>query len=276
MATIRNLIIPNGTTYSIDIGDPFEYLEDKYPDGGAGLHNSIYRGKNLGTAPTDAQYDSIKSGKFTGIWLGDYWSNSNVIYRNAGCDQFYNIGDTGAVNTHHVMVLTDNNVLNGNGSDTHYMQNDNTIPANGYIGTKMWTDTLPNFILPVFKKVFGDHLFTHRELLCTAASDGKGTGWQWTDVIVNIPNQVMVYGTQAWIQPDYGSVGYQIGSRHQILPLFIARPDLVINRNNYWLSDITSSTNFAFVDGYGAATDDTASYTWRGVRPYALIKGSTN
>lgn len=272
MADIHNIVTPNGTTYSIDIGDPFEYLEAKYPSGGAGLHNSIFRGKNLGSAPTTEQYNNIANGTFKGIWLGDYWSNGGNNYRNAGCDQFYNIGDSN-YSTHNVMVLTDNNVLRANGNDTHYMQNDNTIPANGYIGTKMWTDTLPNSVLPVFKKVFGDHLFTHRELLCSSASDGKGTGWAWTDVIVNIPNQVMVYGTQAWIRPDYSSVGYQIGSRHQILPLFIARPDLAINRANYWLSDITSSTYFASVNSGGNAADNSASNPWLGVRPYALIKG---
>lgn len=273
MTTILTAVqIPNKTKYQLDIGDPFEYLEAKYPDGGAGLHNSIFRGKNLGSAPTTEQYNNIKNGTFKGIWLGDYWSNSSVIYRNAGCDQFYNIGDSN-YNTHHVVVLTDNNVLNANGTDAHYMQNDNTIPANGYIGTKMWTDTLPNSVLPVFQKVFGDHLFTHRELLCSSASDGKGNGWAWTDVTVNIPNQVMVYGTQAWIQPDYNSVGYQIGSRHQILPLFIARPDLVINRENYWLSDITSSETVADVNNNGNAVYDSASYPWSGVRPYALIKG---
>ena len=32
------------------------------------LHNSFYRGKNLGTAPTEAQLAT-----FAGIWVGDYW-----------------------------------------------------------------------------------------------------------------------------------------------------------------------------------------------------------
>ena len=37
------------------------------------LHNSFYRGKNLGTAPTEAQLAAIRAGTFAGIWVGDYW-----------------------------------------------------------------------------------------------------------------------------------------------------------------------------------------------------------
>lgn len=270
MATIRNIITPNGTTYSIDIGDPFEYLEAKYPDGGAGLHNSIYRGKNLGTAPTDAQYDSIKSGKFTGIWLGDYWSNGDIIYRNGGANYFGKAGDN-SVPPNHILVITDSVVLSADGQTTKYMQDADTIPGTGYIGTKMWTDTLPNSALPIFSNIFGSHILSHKEILSTSASNGAAASWNWISVKINIPNQAMVYGHTPWKQGVYGD-GYQTGSRKTLLPLFAVRPDLVHTRSGaYWLSDFASSTDFAIVASDGIANHVRASYTLGGVRPYVII-----
>ena len=271
MTTILTAVqIPNKTKYQLDIGDPFEYLEAKYPDGGAGLHNSIYRGKNLGTSPTDAQYNSIKSGKFTGIWLGDYWSNGGRIYRNAGANYFGQSGDN-STPANHILVIPDSVVLSADGSTTKYMQDTDTIPATGYIGTKMWTDTLPNSALPIFSNIFGSHILSHRELLCNGASNGVATSWVWTDVSINIPNQAMVCGHTPWKQGVYGD-GYQTGNRKTLLPLFAVRPDLVHTRSgNYWLSDFTSSTDFAGVSSYGAASHGYASTPWNGVRPYVII-----
>lgn len=272
MADIHKVITPNGTTYSIDIGDPFEYLEVKYPDGGAGLHNSIFRGKNLGSAPTTEQYNNIKNGTFKGIWLGDYWSDGSVIYRNAGANYFNQSGDN-SVPGNHILIFPDTGVLHADGKTTKYMQDSDTIPSTGYIGTKMWTDTLPNLALPIFKKIFGSHILSHREILYNAASNGVATGWSWIDVSINIPNQAMVYGHTPWKQGVYGD-GYQTGNRKTLLPLFVVRPDLVHTRSGaYWLSDFTSSTGFASVDAGGHARSTIASDPWFGVRPYALIKG---
>lgn len=39
----------------------------------AGSHNAIYRGKNLGTEPTAAQWAAIKAGTFEDLYIGDYW-----------------------------------------------------------------------------------------------------------------------------------------------------------------------------------------------------------
>ena len=271
MTTILTAVqIPNKTKYQLDIGDPFEYLEAKYPDGGAGLHNSIYRGKNLGTSPTDAQYNSIKSGKFTGIWLGDYWSNGNRIYRNGGANYFGQSGDN-SVPANHILIIPDSVVLSADGSTTKYMQDTDTIPATGYIGTKMWTDTLPNLVLPIFSNIFGSHILSHRELLCNGASNGVATSWAWTNVSINIPNQAMVYGHTPWKQGVYGD-GYQTGNRKTLLPLFAVRPDLVHTRSgHYWLSDFTSSTYFAYVNADGIANNHPASYPLDGVRPYVII-----
>lgn len=40
----------------------------------AAYHNSIYRGKSLGSTITDAQWNAIKNGTFDDMFLGDYWT----------------------------------------------------------------------------------------------------------------------------------------------------------------------------------------------------------
>ena len=43
---------------------------------GSGIHNSLYRGKNLGSGLTSDQLARVNDGTFKGLWLGDYVSKS--------------------------------------------------------------------------------------------------------------------------------------------------------------------------------------------------------
>lgn len=46
----------------------------------AWAHNSVYRGKNLGSAFTDEQSAAIRAGTFKDIYVGDSWQFTNVPY----------------------------------------------------------------------------------------------------------------------------------------------------------------------------------------------------
>jgi hypothetical protein len=77
----------------------------------------------------------------------------------------------------------------------------------------------------------------------------------------------MVYGHNAW-----GShPGYETGIDKSQLALFRLRPDLICNRANWWLRDVVSATNFAFVNGNGFANSSSASNS-DGVRPAFKIR----
>lgn len=53
----------------------------------AGFHNSIYRGKNLGTSVTSAQWAAIKAGTFDDMFIGDYWTKTiSYTYYKATTD----------------------------------------------------------------------------------------------------------------------------------------------------------------------------------------------
>lgn len=75
----------------------------------AGAHNSIYRGKNLGTSVTAEQYAAIKAGTFDDLYIGDYWVINGFNWRIAAFNYYYNTGDT-ACTTNHVTVVPDTNL----------------------------------------------------------------------------------------------------------------------------------------------------------------------
>ena len=55
-------------------------------ESGAGAHNAGYRGKDLGSAVTDAQWAAIKDGTFQDLYIGDFWTIGDVTYRIAAFD----------------------------------------------------------------------------------------------------------------------------------------------------------------------------------------------
>ena len=59
---------------------PFEVADN------AGAHNAIYRGKNLGSAVTAAQWATIQAGTFKNLFIGDYWTINDVkLYEVSVC-----------------------------------------------------------------------------------------------------------------------------------------------------------------------------------------------
>ena len=81
-------------------------------------------------------------------------------------------------------------------------------------------------------------------------------------------NEHMVYGSYAW--GGGAQNGYDTGIDKSQLALFQARPDLITNRENWWLRDVRSATVFCGVDGDGGAACWYASDSI-GVRPAFLI-----
>ena len=81
-------------------------------------------------------------------------------------------------------------------------------------------------------------------------------------------NEHMVYGSYAWGGGSQN--GYDTGIDKSQLALFQARPDLITNRENWWLRDVRSATGFCGVGNGGNAHYGNASDSL-GVRPAFLI-----
>ena len=225
----------------------------------AGAHNAIYRGKNLGTSVTTAQYNAIKAGTFDDLYIGDYWVINGVTWRIADFDYFLNCGDSSCT-THHAVIVPDTCLYN-------HVMNDSNVATGGYVGSKMYTEGLEQAKTTI-KAAFSGHVLKHRELLVNATVGGKPSGWAWFDSEVELMNEVMVYGSVAWGAHDGN--GYNVASGNGQFHLFSHDHSRAHNRNNWWLRDVVSAAHFAGVNGNGYADYLGAGYSL-GVRPAFCI-----
>ena len=227
---------------------------------GAAAHNCIYRGKNLGTSVTAEQYAAISSGKFTDLYIGDYWVINGVTYRIAAFDYYYNCGDTNFTK-HHVVIVPDTSLYKA-------QMNTSNVTTGGYTGSAMYKSNLAQAKTTI-KAAFGSaHVLTKRELLTNAVNGNTPSGWAWFDSDVELMNEVQAYGSVAWGAHDGN--GYNVASGDGQFPLFMFDRTKLHNREDYWLRDVSSATYFSFVSYYGRANTDSASYSL-GVRPAFCI-----
>lgn len=227
---------------------------------GAAAHNCIYRGKNLGTSVTAAQYAAISSGKFTDLYIGDYWVIKGVTYRIAAFDYYYNCGDTNFTK-HHVVVVPDTSLYKA-------QMNTSNVTTGGYTGSAMYKSNLAQAKTTI-KEAFGSaHVLTKRELLTNAVNGNTPSGWAWFDSDVELMNEVQVYGSVAWGAHDGN--GYNVASGDGQFPLFMFDRTKLHNREDYWLRDVSSATSFSDVYGSGYAANSGASDSL-GVRPAFCI-----
>lgn len=227
---------------------------------GAAAHNCIYRGKNLGTSVTEEQYAAISSGKFTDLYIGDYWVIKGVTYRIAAFDYYYNCGDTNFTK-HHVVIVPDTSLYKA-------QMNTSNVTTGGYTGSAMYKSNLAQ-AKSTIKAAFGSaHVLTKRELLTNAVNGNTPSGWAWFDSDVELMNEVQVYGSVAWGAHDGN--GYNVASGDGQFPLFMFDRTKLHNREDYWLRDVSSATFFSYVSYAGRATSRSASYSL-GVRPAFCI-----
>lgn len=226
---------------------------------GAGAHNSIYRGKYLGTSYTAAQQAAVAAGTFDDLYIDDYWTIGGVNYRIAAFDYFINCGDT-ACTTHHMIVVPDANLY------THVM-NDTNITTGGYYGSKMHTSGLDSAKATAAAAFGAAHILSHREYLTNAVTNGRPSGGSWYDCTVELMNEEMVHGSGIFKPVSDGTtVPSNFTVSKTILPLFMFRPDLIGNRATWWLRDVITAAIFATIGSGGNAGCDVASAA-HGVRP---------
>lgn len=227
---------------------------------GAAAHNCIYRGKNLGTSVTAAQYAAISSGKFTDLYIGDYWVINDVTYRIAAFDYYYNCGDTNFTK-HHVVIVPDKSLYKA-------QMNTSNVTTGGYTGSAMYKSNLAQAKTTIKAAFSSAHVLTKRELLTNAVNGNTPSGWAWFDSDVELMNEVQVYGSVAWGAHDGN--GYNVASGDGQFPLFMFDRTKLHNREDYWLRDVSSATYFSRVYYFGGAYSYGASVSL-GVRPAFCI-----
>ena len=262
---------------------------------GAHPHNGIYRGKDLTSYWNSGQMSTdIQAGKFDDIYIGDFITKSvtlpaitytdkagteqtqaaqtftNVKWYVAAIDPHIHCGDA-ETTAHHVLLIPASTL------QRNVKMNPTNDTTGAYTGSDMWRVHMPNWANAI-KTAFGSgHVLKHHELLANAinatAPSGAGagwvgtaSGWAWTDVEVNIPNEQMIYGGRVW-----GS-GFDGGDFPRILPLYALKCSHLDDRSWFWLRAVASASDFALASDRGHASyyGASLSYSYGGVRPYFL------
>jgi hypothetical protein len=228
---------------------------NKFPNN-AGAHNSIFRGKNLGSTP---DYTNITNGSFKDMYIGDYWTINGINWRIAAFNYYRNTGDSN-VPGNHIVIVPDTSLY------SHVMNDTNTTEG-GYTGSKMYTEGLEQ-AKTMINNAFSGHVVTIRAYLCNAVANGEASAGAWVDSTVDLMNEIMVYGSVVNGKSTYGL--YNIGTEKSQLPLFALNPQSINTRYSYWLRDVASASHFAYVYNAGSAPRGSASYSLA-VRPRFLI-----
>ena len=228
----------------------------------AGAHNSIYRGKNLGTTVTEEQWEAISSGTFTDLYIGDYWVIGGVNWRIAAFDYYLNCGDT-SFTKHHAVIVPDTCLYNA-------QMNTTNVTTGAYKGSAMYTANLTQAKSTINSAFGSSHVLSHRIYLSNATSNGRASAGEWTDSTVDLMCEHMVYGSGILSPVSDGS---KVPNNYRVekgqLPLFALEPSRICNRATWWLRDVITAASFAYV-GNGSANYTDASYSL-GVRPAFCI-----
>lgn len=229
----------------------------------AGAHNSIYRGKNLGTTVTEEQWEAISSGTFTDLYIGDYWVIGGVNWRIAAFDYYLNCGDT-SFTKHHAVIVPDTCLYSA-------QMNTTNVTTGAYKGSAMYTANLTQAKSTINSAFGSSHVLSHRIYLSNATSNGRASAGEWTDSTVDLMCEHMVYGSGIFSPVSDGS---NVPNNYRVekgqLPLFALEPSRICNRDTLWLRDVITAAYFAYIDSGGLANCNNASISY-GVRPAFCI-----
>lgn len=232
------------------------------PDG-AGAHNSLYRGKYLGTEVTAEQYAHIEDGTFHDLFIGDYWTIGGFNWRIADFDYWLHAGDTECT-THHVVIVPDECLYTA-------QMNTSNVVTGAYIGSRMYTTNLASAKTTINSAFGSTHILNHREYLKNAATNGYESAGAWYDSTVELMSEEMVYGGIQFKNRIQGTnFAYQHTVENSQLSLFRLEHSRICNRASWWLRDVAGSTSFARVSDDGNSSGNNASASY-GVRPAFAI-----
>lgn len=231
----------------------------------AATHNFIFRGKNLGSAPTAEQYANIKNGSFKDMYIGDYWDNGSQRCIIADFNYFryfyhwWNYTADQCGHTNHVVCIVTRTGTNASANYSSTWKADGDISGNYY--SSDIRALCRGQITTDMKAFFGeDHLMYHIESIPNAANTETGattgsllvldscveiTSWmhKWRHLGYNILNG---YLNTSWrgrfaLYRLMWLANYYSGGRDWTCNLASASTAWSIGFNEIWPYDVTTS-----------------------------------
>ena len=250
--------------------DMDEYLSTNF--------RGLYRGKSLGTgttfaaASTAAQKSAIADGTFKNLFVGDYWTIGGVKYRIADFDYWLNTGqdNNSLVTTHHLVIVPDTSLYSG------YMNSTNTS-VGGYHNSYMLTNSASalNKSITTIQTAFGSYLLQHKDYLEYLNDSGVISGG-WKDRTVDLLSEIALFGNRLQSRQisdtDHRYLTTLVRTQ---LQLFRVNPSLIPIKTNYWLRDISNTTEFVRVNPTGFPTGAAASSSIA-TRVMFAVRGTTS
>ncbi|MBQ7196765.1 MAG: hypothetical protein IJS40_05090 [Synergistaceae bacterium] len=282
--TSSSSILPTNVNYWCTFAPTVPAGVDCFNFNNDGVHNCMYRGKNLGSTFTAAQQNAIAAGTFEDLYIGDYWAVENLSHTYEDADgnsvtetysgmlaiadfnYWLRCGDSDFTNFH-IAVVPLRVMYN-------HCMNDTNITTGAYAGSKMRATGL-NKARAIFNAFFGSaHVPTHRIYIENAVTNGVASGGAWVNSTgPEIMDERQVYGSLIFdaASKNSASIPSRYSVDHTQFNLFRHNKKLVTYRDYYWLRNVVSAANFALVNYYGHCYYASASNAL-GVRPAALIK----
>lgn len=156
-------------------------------DSNVGVHNSIYRGASLGSNVTP-YLQAIRSGSFSGLYLGDYWTYSGITWRIVAFNYFINIGEP-PFRQNHIVVVPDRSLFREAWSTT--------IPDQ-----RSYVDSTLNQSTMTQASRMAESLFNRSNMVgvwtrVATGYDGNGAvkDWRWYNPHINIMDEAMLWGS---------------------------------------------------------------------------------
>lgn len=225
----------------------------------AGFHNSVYRGKNLGSTLTSEQKLAIKNGTFKDMFIGDYWESdkaNKIKFRIAGFNYWKCNQSPNDRPKNHVVIVADYNE-----QDKFPMCERLSDFTKGYANSSLKNKLNSGRLVSKEHaiSVFGSpFILVHSEYLpIRIKEDGSYEYCSNVYGSFGLPTAEMVFGYYDKLATDF----QENGSR--VLPLFVMNPELISGKNQYWLRNTRGNGIYAVENTNGsiaASNADTPNY----------------
>lgn len=235
-------------------------------DGIPEMHSQIWRGKNLGETFTSEQSETVKSGKFHDLWLGDYWEKNGIKYRIVDFDYYYMYCEP-TFTQHHLVIMPDEPL-----EDSVPFHTSNDIFSVGYSGASVRKSAKMVSATSKIEDMFGaQHVLTYKSFLAHSVDSYPSfskyicsSNYSWVDARVELPSLQQLFGTDGMASTINQSFNF-----NQFKALKMNPSIIYYNPNNYNGHKWFNTTNLLGILGSdGNSTTIAASIL--GASGYAL------